>query len=127
MAKVTPGFKLYLYQLLARELGFGKQTLIPQVEEVLAADDILVQDLECKTVQELDPPEKPTYVKDKEATYVTYTDQEKSVSKAKPGYVVESYRVRYSGNTEIDRVILYTDTYEPKAERIYVGVTKRGE
>lgn len=53
MAKVTPGFKLYLYQLLARELGFGKQTLIPQVEEVLAADDILVQDLECKTVQEL--------------------------------------------------------------------------
>ena len=53
MAKVTPGFKLYLYQLLSRELGFGKQTLLPQVEETLAADDIIPADLECETVQEL--------------------------------------------------------------------------
>ena len=53
MAKVTPGFKLYLYQLLSRELGFGKQTLLPRVEEVLAADDIIAQDLECDTIQEL--------------------------------------------------------------------------
>ena len=53
MAKVTPGFKLYLYQLLSRELGFGKQTLLPQVEEVLAADDLLMEDFECKTMQEL--------------------------------------------------------------------------
>ena len=84
-------------------------------------------EIECKTVQELDPPEKPTYVKDKDATYVTYTDQEKSVAKAKPGYVVESYRVKYAGSTEVERVMLYSDTYEPKAERIYVGVTKRSE
>lgn len=53
MAKATPGFKLYLYQLLSRELGFGKQTLLPQLEEVLAADDIIPADLECTTVQEL--------------------------------------------------------------------------
>ena len=53
MAKVTPGFKLYLYQLLKRELGTGKQTLLPQVEEVLAADDILPEDLECSSIQEL--------------------------------------------------------------------------
>lgn len=84
-------------------------------------------EIECKTVRELDPPEKPSYIKDKEGTYVTYTDQQKSVSKAKPGYVVESYRVRYSGNTEIDRTMLYTDTYEPKPERIYVGVKRRDE
>ena len=84
-------------------------------------------ELESKTVQELEPPEKPVYIKDKEGTYVTYTDQEKSVSKAKPGYVVESYRVRYEGNTETERVLLYTDTYEPKPERIYVGVNKRPE
>ena len=84
-------------------------------------------EIECKTVQELDPPEKPTYIKDKDGTYVTYTDQEKSVSKAKPGYVVESYRVKYAGSTEVERAMLYSDTYEPKAERIYVGVTKRGE
>ncbi|MBP3893023.1 MAG: DUF3825 domain-containing protein [Atopobiaceae bacterium] len=53
MAKVTPGFKLYLYQLLSRKLGFGKQTLLPQVEEVLAEDDIIAQDLECDTIQEV--------------------------------------------------------------------------
>ena len=82
-------------------------------------------EIECKTVQELDPPEKPVYVKDKDGTYVTYTDQEKSVAKAKPGYVVESYRVKYEASTEVERVLLYSDTYEPKAERIYVGVKKR--
>lgn len=53
MAKVTPGFKLYLYQLLSRELGTGKQTLLPQVEEALAADDIIPSDLECNSIQEL--------------------------------------------------------------------------
>ena len=84
-------------------------------------------EIECKTVQELDPPEKPTYIKDKEGTYVKYTDQEKSVSKAKPGYVVESYRVKYEGNAETERTLMFVDTYEPKAERIYVGVTRRGE
>ena len=84
-------------------------------------------EMECKTVQEIDPPETPDYVKDKEGTYVTYTDQQKSVSKAKPGYVVESYRVKYEGNTEVERAMLYSDTYEPKAEKIYVGVTRRGQ
>ena len=53
MAKLTPGFKLYIYQLLSRELGIGKQTLLPQVEEALAADDIIPADLECESVQEL--------------------------------------------------------------------------
>lgn len=53
MAKVTPGYRLYLYQLLMREVGVGVQTLLPQVEEVLAADGIKPVDLECETVQEL--------------------------------------------------------------------------
>ncbi|MDI9591098.1 MAG: DUF3825 domain-containing protein [Acidobacteriota bacterium] len=53
MARLTLGSALYLYQLLARELGFGRQTLLPQVEEVLAADDIVPQDLGCATMQEL--------------------------------------------------------------------------
>lgn len=53
MAKVTPGYKLYLYQLLAREVGYGQQTLLPQVEEVLRNDDILCEDLECDSIQEL--------------------------------------------------------------------------
>ena len=56
---------------------------------------------------------------------MTYTDQEKSVSKAKPGYVVQSYRLEYTGNVLTDRKNLYRDVYEPKAERIYVGVKRR--
>ena len=82
-------------------------------------------ELESEVVEELPAPIDPVYVKDKQATYVTYTDQEKSVSKARPGYVVKSYRVEYTGNVLSDRKELYTDTYEPRAERIYVGVTKR--
>ncbi len=78
-----------------------------------------------EVIEELEPPADPEYVKDKDGTYVTYTDQEKSVSKAKPGYVVRSYRVEYSGNTVVSQKELYTDTYKPKAERIYVGVKKR--
>ena len=103
----------------------NKRRLVAKVS--IYGDDLegIRYEMACKTVQEIDPPEKPTYVKDKDGTYVTYTDQEKSVSKAKPGYVVESYRVKYEGKTEIERVLLYTDTYQPKAERIYVGVTKR--
>ncbi len=81
--------------------------------------------LESETVEEIPPPENPEYVKDKQATYVTYTDQQKSVSKAKPGYVVQSYRLEYSGNVLTERKPLYKDTYEPKAEKVYVGVTRR--
>ena len=105
----------------------NKKRLIAKVTMYGADMGDVRYEIECKTVQEIDPPENPVYVKDKEAAYVTYTDQQKSVAKAKPGYVVESYRVKYSGNTELERVMLYSDTYEPKAERIYVGVTKRGQ
>ena len=105
----------------------NKKRLIAKVMMYGADMGDVRYEIECKTVQEIDPPEKPTYIKDKEGTYVKYTDQEKSVSKAKPGYVVESYRVRYEGSTETERTLLYIDTYEPKPERIYVGVTKRGD
>lgn len=105
----------------------NKKRLIAKVTMYGADMGDVRYEIACKTVQEIDPPENPTYVKDKEGTYVKYTDQEKSVAKAKPGYVVESYRVKYEGNTETERTLLYIDTYQPKAERIYVGVTKRGE
>ena len=45
--------------------------------------------------------------------------------KARKGYVVESYRVKYVGGVEVERTLLYTDTYEARAKRIYVGVTER--
>ena len=105
----------------------NKRRLIAKVSMYGADMGDVRYEIECKTVEEIDPPETPTYIKDKNAEYVTYTDQQKSVSKAQPGYVVESYRVKYVGGREEERALLYVDTYEPKAERIYVGVTKRGE
>lgn len=53
MAKMTPGNRLYLYQLLSRELGVRRQTLLPRVEEVLEADGLCVEDLGCATMREL--------------------------------------------------------------------------
>lgn len=81
-------------------------------------------ELVTEVVSELEPPDEPKYVKDTEGTYVTYTDQQKSV-KGEPGYVVKSYRYEYTGNVLTDRTDLATDVYDAKPERIYVGVTKR--
>lgn len=53
MAKLTPGNKLYFYQLFSTEIGFGKQVRIDRVGEVLAEADVLLDDVECDTVEEL--------------------------------------------------------------------------
>lgn len=52
---LTPsaGHQLYLYRLLAREFGVGRQAFLPKVEEALAADDIDPADLDCADVREL--------------------------------------------------------------------------
>ena len=48
-----------------------------------------------------------------------------AVKLAQEGYNVKSYRVQYTGNVATERKDLYTDTYKPKPERIYVGVKNR--
>lgn len=53
MAKITAGNALYLYWLLGRELGVGKQTSIARVAEVLEADGIWPEDLGCADVRAL--------------------------------------------------------------------------
>ena len=53
MPKITPGNRLYLYQLLSREVGVGRQTLLPRVEEALEADGLCVGDLGCSDMREL--------------------------------------------------------------------------
>ena len=53
MAKITAGNALYLYRLLGRELGVGKQTSIVRVAEVLEADGIWPEDLGCADVRAL--------------------------------------------------------------------------
>lgn len=53
MAQINPGNRLYLYQLLSREIGVGRQTLLPRVEEALEADGLCVGDLGCSSMREL--------------------------------------------------------------------------
>ncbi len=81
--------------------------------------------METRTVQVLDPPTEPERRKDTSHTYVTYKDEEKQVSSAKEGYVVESYRVTYVDGVETERMLLYTDTYKARAAVIYVGTKSR--
>ena len=53
MAKITAGNALYLYRLLGRELGLGKQTSMARAAEVLEADGIWPEDLGCADVRAL--------------------------------------------------------------------------
>ena len=53
MAKITAGNALYLYRLLGRELGVGKQTSMARAAEVLEADGIWPEDLGCADVRAL--------------------------------------------------------------------------
>ena len=42
---LTPGNRIYLYRLLSQELGCGKQTFLPAVEEALASDRMTADNL----------------------------------------------------------------------------------
>ena len=64
--------------------------------------------LEVDTVEILPSLLPPVYVKDKA-----------NASKAKDGCIVNSYRATYIDGTLTDRTLLFTDTYNPKPEKIY--------
>ena len=80
--------------------------------------------LETETVEVLPIPAEPVKKKDKNAEYVTYTDQTHT-KKGEEGYVVKSYRVLYLNGVEQERKELYTDTYKAQPTTIYTGVKER--
>ena len=51
--QLTPNNRIYLYQLLLRELGCGKQTFMPAVEEALARDRMTSDDLGFESTRAL--------------------------------------------------------------------------
>lgn len=53
MPKITPGNHLFFYQLFSTELGKGKQTPIQRIDEVLAEADVLLDDVDCASIDEL--------------------------------------------------------------------------
>ena len=77
-------------------------------------------------VRETIPIPDPTYRQDTEAQYVVYDDEQEQTRKGSEGYVVDVYLVTMDKNgLEISRVLDHTDTYNPTAPIIYVGVTPR--
>ena len=52
MPKITPGNHLFFYQLLSTEMGMGKQVPISRVGEVLSEADVLLDDVECESLEE---------------------------------------------------------------------------
>lgn len=53
MPTITPGNALYLYLLLSRDIGVGRQTPLARVSQVLDDDDIQPSDLRCSDVRNL--------------------------------------------------------------------------
>lgn len=53
MPKITPGNRLYFYQLFQREIGTGKQERVARFEEVLEADGVSAQDCDCEDTSQL--------------------------------------------------------------------------
>lgn len=51
--QLTPNNRIYLYQLLSRELGCGKQTFMPAVEEALARNRMTSDDLGFESTRAL--------------------------------------------------------------------------
>ena len=53
MPRLTPGNRLYFYQLLSVELGRGQQVSLARAEEVLDADGLAPRDVGCEAWREL--------------------------------------------------------------------------
>ena len=73
------------------------------------------------------PVPETEYVRDKNAKYVTYEDEQYEFQKAEEGTEVLRWLVRYVNGKEVERTQLETDTYAPKPQIIYVGTRKRPE
>lgn len=53
MPRITAGNHLYFYQLFCTEMGVGKQTPLARVEEILSEADVLLEDVDCESIEEL--------------------------------------------------------------------------
>lgn len=53
MPRITPGNRLYFYQLLSQEFGTGRQVPLSDVERLFAAHDLDPQDDNCSSVRDV--------------------------------------------------------------------------
>ena len=122
--KNNTGGDIYIVAAVKTDPGNKKRLIATVAIYGLDMGDVRYE-LESEIVDTIPAPFTPVYKKDTNGTYVTYKDQQESVSKAKEGYKVKSYLVQYTAGTMTDRKLLYTDEYQAKAEVIYVGVKDR--
>ncbi|NMD38916.1 MAG: hypothetical protein GYA87_09600, partial [Christensenellaceae bacterium] len=104
---------------------YNKNRLLSEVSIYGYSEGNVRYELESKIVETLLPPEEPEIIKDKEAKYVTYVDQEYIVQKPKEGYIAETYLSKIVDGIEVSRTKISRDVYKAKPKRIYVGITER--
>lgn len=104
--------------------GSTKKQLMCEVRLYGPSMEGATYELIAETVQTLPKPEEPIMRDDKDANYVTYVDQTKTI-KGRDGYVVDAYLVAYLNGVEMGRTKVSTDTYPARADTVYVGVTPR--
>lgn len=82
-------------------------------------------ELEAVEVERIEQPTEIEYREDKEARYVTYTDEKQTVIKASEGWKIESYLCTVVDGVQTQRELLAKIEYPARRERVYVGVTPR--
>ena len=81
--------------------------------------------LDTRTIETLTAPVNAEYVKDKNHEYVTYTDEEKLVRKARDGFVNETYLQRWENGNLVSETLVSRDTCQARAAKYYVGTVAR--
>ncbi len=77
-------------------------------------------------VEELMPPFDPIYKLDKNAQHVVYDDEFEVSAKARTGYIVETFLQKVVNGHEVEEPRRVSrDTYQPRAEILWKGVTPR--
>lgn len=101
----------------------NRKRLIAKVDIYGASMGDTTYALKSQLIEQLDFSTKR--VRDKDKKYVTYSDEEKLVTKGRTGYVYDTYRVTYVGGVEVAREFIFRSTYKVRDEVIYYGSQER--
>jgi len=116
----------------------GKIYLIAEVEEVKknqyqcvvsiygpSLGENVEYSLRTEKVETIIAPLIAEYREDKNQTYVMYKDQEKLVTKAREGYITETYLQRWENGQMVEETFVSRDTCKARPAVYYVGTKDR--
>ena len=119
----TTGGPVYIAAHVTRSSS-SKKRLVCDVRIYGPSLNGLSYKLESEVVEVIPKPLTPTTKTDKEASYVTYTD-EQHVIEGREGYIVDAYLVTYQNGYAVSREKITTDEYPCKEDTIYIGKKER--